>query len=154
MVVGVLVTLASLGGVAASLRSCAVRAAVTVCPCRTHQTLARTPARALAALRARPVLWAVLPGLVLVVAGLGVFFSVLDGVQEKDDLWDLDQPVLDWLVAHRTDGWTSVLAAITFVTGPTVLPIVIVVVRAWSGAWCVVSGGGRRCSPGPWSSPP
>jgi membrane-associated phospholipid phosphatase len=81
----------------------------------------------LAALRARPVLWAVLPGLLLVVAGLGVFASVLDGVQEKDDLWDLDQPVLDWLVAHRSTGWTSVLAAITFVTGPTVLPVIVAV---------------------------
>ena len=89
------------------------------------------------ALRARPVLWAVLPGLVLVVAGLGVFFSVLDGVREKDDLWDLDQPVLDWLVAHRTTGWTSVLAAITFVTGPTVLPIVV-------GVACLVWGLVRR----------
>ncbi|KQY21388.1 phosphoesterase PA-phosphatase [Cellulomonas sp. Root485] len=89
------------------------------------------------ALRARPVLWAVLPGLVLVVAGLGVFFSVLDGVREKDDLWDLDQPVLDWLVAHRTAGWTSVLAAITFVTGPTVLPIVV-------GVACLVWGLVRR----------
>lgn len=82
---------------------------------------------AFGSLRARPVLWALLPGILLVVVGLGVFFSVLDGVQEKDDLWDLDQPVLDWLVAHRTAAWTSVLAAITFVTGPTVLPVIVLV---------------------------
>ncbi|QHT56229.1 phosphatase PAP2 family protein [Cellulomonas sp. H30R-01] len=90
-----------------------------------------------AALRARPVLWALLPGILLVVAGLWVFLAVLDGVREKDDLWDLDQPVLEWLVTHRSTGWTSVLAAITFVTGPTVLPIVVLVA-------CVVWGLVRR----------
>ncbi|MFC4613140.1 phosphatase PAP2 family protein [Cellulomonas algicola] len=90
-----------------------------------------------AALRARPVLWALLPGILLVVAGLWVFLAVLDGVREKDDLWDLDQPVLEWLVTHRSTGWTSVLAAITFVTGPTVLPVVVLVA-------CVVWGLVRR----------
>jgi membrane-associated phospholipid phosphatase len=94
------------------------------------EVLARQP---LAALRARPVLWAVLPGILLVVAGLAVFFGVLDGVREKDDLWDLDQPVLDWLFAHRTAGFTAVLAAITFVSGPTVLPIIV-------GVGCLVWG--------------
>ena len=69
--------------------------------------------------------------------GLAVFFSVLDGVREKDDLWDLDEPVLDWLVAHRTAGWTAVLATITFVTGPMVLPIVV-------GVACLVWGLVRR----------
>ncbi len=68
-------------------------------------------------------MWTVLPGLVLVGLGLSVFFAVLDAVREHDDLWDLDQPVLDWLVAHRTPAWTAVLATITFVTGPFVLPI-------------------------------
>lgn len=90
-----------------------------------------------AALRARPVLWALLPGILLVVAGLWVFLAVLDGVREKDDLWDLDQPVLEWLVDRRSSGWTSVLAAITFVTGPTVLPIIVLVA-------CVVWGLVRR----------
>src|SRR3954453_2739537 len=82
---------------------------------------------ALAAPRARPVLWAVLPGVLLVVAGLAVFLGVLDGVREKDDLWDLDQPVLEGLFAPRTAGFTTVLAAITFVSGPTVLPIIVAV---------------------------
>jgi len=75
--------------------------------------------------RSRPFLWTVLPGLVLVALGLLVFFAVLDGVREHDDLWQLDQPVLDWLVAHRTPAWTAVLAAITFVSGPVVLPIAV-----------------------------
>ncbi|WP_426594468.1 phosphatase PAP2 family protein [Cellulomonas sp. McL0617] len=75
--------------------------------------------------RDRRVVRAVLPGLVLVAVGLAVFFSVLDAVRERDDLWHLDQPVLDWLVAHRTDAWTAVLATITFVSGPVILPIVV-----------------------------
>ncbi len=91
---------------------------------------------ALAALRARPVAWAVIPGLVLVAAGLGVFFGVLDTVRERNDLSSLDQPVLEWLVMHRTVGWTSVLAAITFVTGPTVLPILVAVACL---VWGIVS---------------
>ncbi|WP_315099320.1 phosphatase PAP2 family protein [uncultured Cellulomonas sp.] len=89
--------------------------------------LAPPQTRAFSALRARPTLWAVLPGVVLVVGGLAVFLGVLDGVQEKDDLFELDQPVLEWLVDHRTTGWTAVLAAITFVTGPTVLPLLVLV---------------------------
>ncbi|WP_456844545.1 phosphatase PAP2 family protein [Cellulomonas sp. P5_C6] len=93
--------------------------------------------RPLAALRARPVLWALLPGLVLVVAGVAVFLGVLDAVREKDDLWNLDQPVLDWMVAHRSAGWTAVLATITFVSGPVVLPILV-------GVACLVWGLVRR----------
>lgn len=99
--------------------------------------VARTPPRlpTLAALWSRPALWAWLPGIVLVVGGLAVFFGVLDTVREKDDLSSLDQPVLEYLVAHRTPGWTGVLAAITFVSGPTVLPILVAVA---CGVWALV----------------
>ena len=79
------------------------------------------------ALLRSPLARAVLPGLVLVLVGTAAFFGVLDQVRERDDLSSLDQPVLDWLVANRTDLWTSVLAAITFVSGPTVLPVVVAV---------------------------
>ncbi|WP_034622565.1 phosphatase PAP2 family protein [Cellulomonas sp. URHE0023] len=77
--------------------------------------------------RVRPFVWAVLPGLVLIVLGLLVFFSVLDSVREQDDLSNLDEPVLEWLVAHRTSGWTAVLATITFLTGPVVMPVGVAV---------------------------
>jgi membrane-associated phospholipid phosphatase len=87
--------------------------------------------------RSRPFVWTVLPGLVLVALGLVVFFAVLDGVREHDDLWNLDQPVLNWLVAHRTPAWTAVLATITFVSGPIVLPIAV-------GVGCLVWGRLRR----------
>ena len=131
-----LVTQVSLGGVARRCaRAVVVSRLASVDVGRTRPRAAE--ASAFAALRARPLLWAVLPGLLLVVGGLAVFFWVLDGVREKDDLWDLDQPVLDWLVAHRTTGWTTVLAAITFVTGPTVLPIIV-------GGACLVWGLVRR----------
>jgi undecaprenyl-diphosphatase len=90
---------------------------------------ASTPPRlpTLAGLRSRPMVWTLLPGVALLLGGLGLFFGVLDTDREKDDLSSLDQPVLDYLVAHRTPGWTGLLAAITFVSGPTVLPIIVAV---------------------------
>lgn len=73
------------------------------------------------------------PGLLLVAFGLAVFAGLLDGVQEQDDLTVLDRPVLSWLVDQRGETATAVLAAITFVTGPTVLPAIVVVACALWG---------------------
>jgi membrane-associated phospholipid phosphatase len=73
----------------------------------------------------RPRLAAVLPGLVLLVLGLVVFWVILDSVQEQDDLMLVDAPVLDWLVANRDRVGTTVLYTITLVSGPGVLPFVI-----------------------------
>lgn len=80
---------------------------------------------------------ATVPGLLLVAVGLAVFAGLLDGVREQDDLTVLDRPVLAFLVDQRGTTATAVLAAITFVTGPTVLPIVVVVA-------CVLWGLVRR----------
>lgn len=80
---------------------------------------------------------ATVPGLLLVALGLAVFAGLLDGVQERDDLTALDRPVLSFLVDQRGPTATAVLAAITFVTGPTVLPGVVVVA-------CVLWGLVRR----------
>ncbi|WP_051681779.1 phosphatase PAP2 family protein [Cellulomonas sp. HZM] len=77
--------------------------------------------------RTRRALAVVVPGAVLVVVGLLVFAKMLDDVRESDDLAAVDQTVLEWLVAHRSPWVTSVLQAITFVTGPTVLPVVVLV---------------------------
>ncbi|MDM7832601.1 phosphatase PAP2 family protein [Cellulomonas edaphi] len=74
---------------------------------------------------ARRLVWTLLPGLVLTAAGLVLFGKMLDDVREGDDLAAVDQAVLDWLVAHRSPWLTSVLAAITFVSGPVVLPILV-----------------------------
>lgn len=88
---------------------------------------------------AHPHARVVAPGLVLLVVGLVGFLGVLDSVRERDDLTVLDEPVLTWLVAHRSGALTGVLSAITFASGPVVLPIVVgvgalgwgVVSRSW-----------------------
>ena len=74
-----------------------------------------------------PALRAVLPGIVLVVLGTAAFLGLLDGVQEQDDLTTLDQPLLEFLVGSRSGAVTAFLAALTFVTGPTVLPVIVLV---------------------------
>ena len=86
---------------------------------------------------ARPLLRAVVPGVVLVALGALVFGAMLDAVQEADDFSLLDRPVLAFLVGARSGLVTSVLAALTFVTGPSVLPVTVLVA-------CVVWGLVRR----------
>jgi undecaprenyl-diphosphatase len=76
---------------------------------------------------ARPALSAALPGSALTVVGLIAFAVLLDSVQERDDFTVLDEPVLSWLVRIRTPGLTSALLAITFASGPVVLPILVTV---------------------------
>ena len=85
----------------------------------------------------RPVVRAVVPGVLLVVLGAVAFGGLLDAVQEQDDLSLLDRPVLEFLVGVRSGAVTAVLAALTFVTGPTVLPWIVLVA-------CVVWGRVRR----------
>lgn len=75
----------------------------------------------------QPLLRAVLPGVLLVGLGLLVFGAMFDAVQEREDIALWDRPVLQLLVDARSDAATAVLAALTFVTGPTVLPIIVLV---------------------------
>lgn len=70
---------------------------------------------------------AILVGFLLVVLGSAGFVGVLDSVQEADDLATLDQPVLDGLVAGRSDVLTVVLTVITNLTGPRILPVLVLV---------------------------
>lgn len=82
---------------------------------------------------------AILIGVLLVVVGITVLLVMLDSVQEGDDLAEADTPVLDWLVAARGPGVTAFLEAVSAVTGPSVLPAVVVaaclvwglVTRSW-----------------------
>lgn len=82
---------------------------------------------------------AILIGVLLVVVGITVLFVMLDSVREGDDLAEADTPVLDWLVAARGPGVTAFLEAVSAVTGPSVLPAVVVaaclmwglVTRSW-----------------------
>jgi membrane-associated phospholipid phosphatase len=85
----------------------------------------------------RPLLRAVVPGLLLIGLGVLVFAAMLDAVQERDDFSLFDRPVLEFLVGVRSGAVTAVLATLTFVTGPTVLPIIVLVA-------CVVWGRVRR----------
>lgn len=78
---------------------------------------------------------AVVLGLALVVVGAAAFGAVLDSVAEGDDLAEADQPVLRALVAARSDPVTAVLAAVSFVTGPTVLPVVALATALVWGLW-------------------
>jgi membrane-associated phospholipid phosphatase len=102
---------------------------------------AREPGNAVAPTRAawarlhtRHPLWAAaLPGIVLIAIGLLGFAVMLDSVAEQDDFTILDEPVLDFLVANRTPALTAILLAITFISGPVVLPIVV-------GVACLVWG--------------
>lgn len=80
----------------------------------------------------QPLLRAVVPGVLLAGFGLLVFGVMFDAVRERDDFALWDEPVLELLHDARTDVVTAVLAALTFVTGPTVLPfIVLVACVAW-----------------------
>lgn len=75
---------------------------------------------------------AVVVGIVLVVVGLVCFFGVLDAVQEGDDIASLDRPVLTGLAGARSRALTAVLTAVTTVSGPTVLPVLVLLgALAW-----------------------
>lgn len=64
-------------------------------------------------------------GCVLIVLGVAGFLGVLDAVRERDDLAELDQPVLTGLAAGRSAVLTTVLTVVTTVTGPSVLPFLV-----------------------------
>lgn len=74
-------------------------------------------------------------GLALVVLGAAGFVGVLDAVQENDDLAELDRPVLEGLAGARSPVLTTVLTAITTVSGPLVLPVVALVAALAWGLW-------------------
>lgn len=75
---------------------------------------------------------AVLVGVALVLIGLAAFIAVVDSVQEGDDLARLDKPVLDGLAAARSAPLTALFTGITTVSGPVVLPIVVLLgALAW-----------------------
>lgn len=75
---------------------------------------------------------AVLVGVALILIGLAGFVGVVDSVQEADDLAALDDPVLNGLAAARSAPLTAVFTAITTVSGPVVLPILVLVgALAW-----------------------
>lgn len=78
---------------------------------------------------------AIVIGLLLVVLGTAGFLGVFDAVQENDDLAALDRPVLQGLAEARSEPVTVVLTVITTVTGPEVLPVLVLVGTLTWGLW-------------------
>ncbi|WP_182113475.1 MULTISPECIES: phosphatase PAP2 family protein [unclassified Actinotalea] len=78
---------------------------------------------------------AIVVGLLLVVLGTAGFFGVFDAVQERDDLAELDTPVLEGLAQARSAPVTAVLTVITTVTGPEILPVLVLVGTLTWGFW-------------------
>ncbi|NTV39423.1 MAG: phosphatase PAP2 family protein [Demequinaceae bacterium] len=76
-------------------------------------------------------LQALVPGLLLTGAGLVGFAVVLDQFLERDDLYIVDQPVLEGLARARTPWLTTTLTWVTNAFGPGILPLVV-------GAACFV----------------
>lgn len=65
------------------------------------------------------------------IAGVGATY---ESVKEGDGLAQVDQPALEWMVAHRTATLDSVVTAFTNIGGATLLPIiatVVTVLLAW-----------------------
>ncbi|WP_265523162.1 phosphatase PAP2 family protein [Oerskovia flava] len=79
------------------------------------------------------------PGVVLVVLGAVAFGGLYDAVREQDDLWLVDDPILEWMVAHRSAGLTTFLTVVTTIFGPFVLPVLVAVgALVWArvaGTW-------------------
>lgn len=80
---------------------------------------------------------ALLPGLMLSAAGLFAFAAVLDQFLDRDDIYLIDQPALNWLVSIRVEWLTTTLTWITNAFGPVVLPIFV---AAACAVWGRVSG--------------
>lgn len=62
--------------------------------------------------------------------------EVYEGVADSGGIAPVDQPLLTWMVAHRTPAFTSAVVAFTEFGGPVIQPIVLLVVTlgiAW--AW-------------------
>jgi undecaprenyl-diphosphatase len=68
---------------------------------------------------------ALLPGFLLTAIGVGAFVMVLAQFLERDDLYIVDQPVLEGLAKVRTPWLTTVLTWVTNAFGPGVLPILV-----------------------------
>ncbi len=86
-----------------------------------------------------PTVRALLPGLLLTAAGAFAFARVLDQFLDRDDIYLIDRPALDWLVGIRTEWLTTVLTWITNAFGPVILPFFVAAACAvWgkaTGRW-------------------
>ncbi len=79
------------------------------------------------------------PGIVLMAAGLWAFIGVAEWVVEQEDVYLVDEPLLEWFHSIRTPGVTAFLTGVTNTFGPVILPIALIVAGlVWwrvTGAW-------------------
>lgn len=82
---------------------------------------------------------AVLTGAAVLGAATFLFAILLESVLEGGELTSWDQPMLDWLVAHRGGGLDVVMRLVTDLGGTPVLPIIGLlvagVVARLAGSW-------------------
>lgn len=80
-----------------------------------------------------PWVRAVLPGVAISALGVAAFVGVLDQFLEKDDLYLIDEPLLEGLADLRTPWLTTTFTWITNAFGPGILPAVVgVACLAWA----------------------
>lgn len=72
-----------------------------------------------------PMVRALLPGALLIGAGILGFAVVLNQFLERDDLYIVDQPVLEALARARTPWLTTTLTWVTNAFGPGILPVLV-----------------------------
>ncbi|MGO1318095.1 MAG: phosphatase PAP2 family protein [Cellulomonadaceae bacterium] len=87
---------------------------------------------------ARPPAWV---GPLLVVLGAGLFALLAVAVRQGTGLARLDEPVLQWMIEHRTPVVTAVLTVVTTVFGPFALPVLV---AAGCAVWGWRTGQWRR----------
>lgn len=85
-------------------------------------------------------LWhAVWPGLVITAVGIAGYLVLLDWVTEQEWLWALDDPLVEWFAAHRTEGLTAFMEFVSWVFGAAALPILVAIggaIWGWrTGQW-------------------
>jgi|GEM_PF-815583 len=79
-------------------------------------------------IRAGDAAVALWPAVVLIALGALGFGAVLDWVLEQEDLFTLDQPLVEWLAEQRTPALTQVMTTVSLIFGPVVLPVLVAVI--------------------------
>ena len=74
-------------------------------------------------------------GAVLLTVLIASLDETYESVQEHDGLARVDQPLLDWMVGHRSPGLDGVVSFFTDIGGTTVLPILVTLVVAGLAWW-------------------
>lgn len=82
-------------------------------------------------------------GAVLLTVLVATLDETYESVQAGDGLARVDQPLLDWMVAHRSPGLDAVIAFFTNIGGTTVLPnlvtLAVVGMAWWWRSWTPIA---------------